>query len=309
MTLGEEEEKVQNRKRRIRKDKENLQAIIEIAGLAGEVLREETGERKKICGDLERLKETASQSLDALTIIEPRVDEINNDIWQPYKKITSKYLDLSGSITSFHQDIQARGAGSDKIATTPGVAVTSLTSGTISIVDLFSDFDPRIPEIKAQDTTVGNIEFIKKQTNKIEPSIATEIEKLFQDWSSSSPSDKSGRLLELRSLIFDRFLDRFAPESQYSKCKWFQSAGENTIRRKRRFAQVKFFIQGCEDDSVIESSLLKTIDSAAKEMFPNFSDMSTYGKHGAPPSVLETVFRETLSSFANVLRLRESLQG
>lgn len=307
--MESEEEKVQSRKKRIEKHKGDLQVVIEKAEAAKEVLGGGIANRKRVCGDLERIKEMSQRELFAVEFVEPLVTKIDDDTWQRYERIACSGTDSAGTLSAFYRDIQTEEAKFNEIAAVSGTTVTTIASGTASVVDLFSDFSPRVSEIKTQDTTVENIEFIEGQLSKIEPSIAPNFRILFQDWSSLPDPEKPKRLLDLRSLLFDQFFDRFAPESSYSKCRWYQDANEGAICRKKRYAQVKFFIQDCRDDSQIKESVLKSIDSVAKDMFHNFDDMSNYGKHGALESVAESVFRGTLSSFANVLRLRDQLHG
>ncbi len=305
--MGSEEE-VQTRKTQIETHKENLRRAIEKAEAAKEALREGIANRKRVCGDLDGIKELSSQELSALEIIEPLVAKIDDDTWQSYEGIACSGADLSGTLSAFHRDIQTEEAEFSEIATVSGASITTATTSAVSVVDLFSDFDLRVKEIKIQDTIVKNIEFIQNRLSEIDPSIAQGIRILFQDWSSLPNFEKSKRLLDLRSLLFYQFFDRFAPEHSYSKCQWYRDAKEGTICRKMRFAQVKFFIQDCRDDSEIKESVLKSIDSTAKDMSRNFDDMSNYGKHGTSGSVAESVFRGTISSFANVLRLRDQLR-
>jgi len=305
--MGSKEEKVQNRKTLIEKHKEDLQIVIEKAESAKEALREGIANRKSACGDLEGIKELSSRELFAVESVEPLVEKIDNDTWQRYERIACSGSDLAGTLSALYRDIQTEEAKFSEIATVSGASITSIASGTVSVVDLFSDFDPRVKEIRTQDTTVENVEFIENRLSKIEPSIAKNFRFLFQDWSSLPNSEKPKRLLDLRSLLFYQFFDRFAPESSYSKCQWHRDAKGGTICRKKRFAQVKFFIQDCKNDSKIKESVLKSIDSVAKDMFHNFDDMSNYGKREASESVVESVFRGTLSSFVNALRLKDQL--
>jgi hypothetical protein len=112
----------------------------------------------------------------------------------------------------------------------------------------------------------------------------------------------------LRSVFFDQLLDIIAPEALYSLTPWFKLTPAGAPFRRMRFCQPKFFIFGNNDETAFPQSMIDAVNKTSTEMATHFNEMSEYGKVGAAGILVDNCYRETLTSFANAIRLRNEFQ-
>jgi hypothetical protein len=108
--------------------------------------------------------------------------------------------------------------------------------------------------------------------------------------------------------LFNRLLDILAPEPQYSQTSWFKRTPTGAPFRRMRFCQPKFFIFGNNNETGFPQSMIDSVNKTSGEMAAHFHEMSEYGKEGASGILVNNCYRETLTSFANAIRLRNEFQ-
>jgi hypothetical protein len=144
------------------------------------------------------------------------------------------------------------------------------------------------------------------------PSALKEFESVVADMSTIGDADlKHKALLGLRSVIFNKLLDIIAPQALYSRTSWFKLTPTTLAGapfRKKRFCQPKFFIFGNNDETAFPQSMIDVVNKTSTEMATHFNEMSEYGKEGGSGILVDNCYRETLTSFANAIRLRNQFQ-
>lgn len=141
------------------------------------------------------------------------------------------------------------------------------------------------------------------------PDVSKGFESVVSDMSGTGGSNlKHTDLLALRPVIFNQLLDKIAPEALYSLTKWFKITPTGVPFRRMRFCQTKFFIFGSNDETAFAQSMIDTVNKASFEMAAHFDDMSQYGKKGANDILVDNCYRQTVTSFANAIKLRTQFQ-
>ncbi len=121
------------------------------------------------------------------------------------------------------------------------------------------------------------------------------------------PNTQYARLLDLRSLIFYQLLEVHSPENKYTATDWHMNTAPGTIEIKKRFCQTKYFILGSTNFLSLPPVLQNRTDNICKDMLNLFNNLSEDGKHGADKKQTQLLFNETMSTFSQVLDLREYL--
>ena len=86
-----------------------------------------------------------------------------------------------------------------------------------------------------------------------------------------------------------------------------RNTASGTIEIKKRFCQTKYFILGSTNFLSLPPVLQNRTDNICKDMLNLFNNLSEDGKHGADKKQTQLLFNETMSTFSQVLDLREHL--
>jgi len=278
--------------------KQGLQKLEE----AHTIVKNDIGTLKKIAENIVVTKDYVRRgiALDELLLSYPNA--IDEGKLQEYTRIEAENQKLFESFCNLPDDIE-------QFKTITPLAITTATlssasgSAASSAIHVFSDvqdsqFQEELRHIWL-DTIEVEIESIKKDLVKIDPQLVLDFEKLIRDWHSTHDMDKYKVLIELRSILFHRLLDRLCPiqgqGSLYCKTSWCR----NGI--KGREFQIKFFMIGYYDENHLSKTTLITINNIAKDFQTLFNEMSEKGKQGTNGKEADRIIRDVITSLNKVL--------
>jgi hypothetical protein len=307
------EQEVQDYKDTIKEMKKEATKVKEIA--QGEIEIE-----KGICVDMDKLQDTLSkEEIVAETLTKEVVINMPEELWKDMRSFFVQSANNYRGVSSLRRDIEDAKSQVQYFRTTASTLVGSNSTSALSAVHIMTPYANRYPlvgkalaTVKLSPTWIADIAFIKEELKKITPDVSKSFEGVVAEMSGAGdPKLKHRVLLSLRSVIFDQLLDIISPEAQYSKTSWFNrtpTAPAGASFRKMRFCQPKFFIFGNRDETAFPQSTIDAVDKAASEMALHFNEMSDYGKNGATASVVDSCYMQTITSFANAIRLRNQIQ-
>lgn len=230
-----------------------------------------------------------------------------------FQKLIENYKGLH----SLRRDMETEASQLGGYRTVANTIVVSMAVSGSSGYDILNNFSNSYPSMKEalqkvefEKTWLDDIAFIKQELQEIMPNVGKEFESVVTDMSGTgNPELRYKALLSLRSIIFNQIFDKMAPESLYSQTSWYKIASPMTVFRKMRFCQAKFFMLDNHDESAFPQSVIDSVNKTARELLEHFNEMSELGKKGGSGIVVDNCYHETLSSFANALKLRSQLLG
>ena len=313
-----EEEKT--RPEEVQDFKENIEEILKDTDEIKRIAQQNIEADKTICVDMDKLQDTlGKEKIIAESMTVEVVDGISNDEWSQMRSQFAQTANTHRGMSSLRRDMESVGTHVQQFtlvaSTTAASNSTAVMSGShilMSHADQYPSVRIAFETVKFSPTWIEDIAFLKAELKKMMPDVSKEFEGVIADMSGiGNPNLKYKVLLALRSVFFDQLLDTIAPEAQYSQTSWFKrtpTTPAGTPFRRMRFCQPKFFIFGNNDETAFLQSMVDAVNKTSTEMAMHFNEMSEYGKEGATGILVDNCYRETLTSFANAIRLRNEFQ-
>ena len=272
---------------------------------------------KNICEKTNKVSDIDENTNKAFkTYLTPdRIQEMPDNLWSEYERLANKDNRRLENFKQINYDIenQNRELGSlDSTAVAYCSTAVSTTNSILDVIKFTSDIEKDssvtlILSSQLEETLWDDIDFIKRELLNIMPNVSKNFEDVVSDWSSKEDEYKYKILLDLRSLIFHQLLDNVCKEPDIGKLPWSKNAQKGTNEPRLRFRQVKYFMLGNRDEASIPPSTLDSINNTANELQLYFDNMSGFGKEGKEFPFVEGCYRETISSFANALRIKPKI--
>jgi len=301
------------RKQEVQSYKDTIEEMKKEASQVKEIAQYKIESNKEICFDMEKLQDTLSkEKMVAESLTEEVVEKMPQELWKNMKSFFDQAANNNRGVSSLRRDMEATKIQIQYLRTTATTLVSSNSTSAMSAIHIMRPYADEYPPVrkvlstvKFVPTWIDDIVFIKAELKKITPDVSREFETVAAELSGTGdPNLKHRVLLSLRSVIFDQLLDIIAPEKQYSQTSWFKLTPPKTPFKKLRFCQSKFFIFGNRDEAGFPQSTIDAVNKASAEMTLHFNEMSDYGKNGAPAPVVDNCYVQTMTSFANAIRLR-----
>lgn len=297
--------------------KKDIEEIIKEADQVKQMAQQNIETNRAICIDVDKIGDSlGKQKIIARAMTKEVVDALSKDEWQDMRMQFGQTGDTYRNMYSLRRDMEAAGYQGEGFKTVVNTFVYSTATTGVSGYDILVAYGDKYASVKAAletvkflPTWIDDIAFIKEELQKIMPDALRRFESVVADMSGIGALDlKHKALLSLRSVIFNQLFDTIAPEALYSKTAWFNRAPPGTLFKKMRFCQAKFFVFGDHDESGFPQSMIDAVNKAAKELFDYFNEMSEYGKGGASGVLVDNCYKQTLTSFANAIKLRNQFQ-
>ena len=295
------------RKKRLEDQKKALTDSVDVISKTKQTAQNNIKELKEACVSLDKSEDLIKKKLQIVNACYDYIDTLNDTAWQEYEQdINQDFTDL-GSFNALYKEVNESASFATGINLSAGSLMTSTTSGTASVGNIFHSLDnplvkERISSIQIESTVIQDMSFIKSSLTKLSPNISSEFNTFVTNWSSAEDFQaKADLFFNLRSLIFDKFIDYVCPNQLISEASWYERTGS------QRFKQAKFFILGKTGASGLQESLLLQVDSIANKIHQGYESMCKFGKHGENSFLVEVEFNKFISGFSEALRLRENL--
>jgi len=261
---------------------------------------------KNICVSVDNALDTLQKEKIFLKAVSEFESCVKNELWKTHERNKISGIASCNTASELADELMSQNKELANLSSTVDILNIAVGSGAATTFNTFSniqepDFQRNIKEIEIEDNTFDNIETIKINLAKINPSTVQKFECVVRDWSGSEDNQKHKILLNLRSVIYHQLLDIIAPEKNYCKAPWYKNGF------KKRYCQMKFFILGMQDESKLLKSMLMQVEQVANDSQRYFDLLSKLGKYGGSRIDIETVFKATISTFALALRIRNSL--
>lgn len=313
-----EEEKT--RPEEVQDFKESIEEILKETDQIKKIAQQNIEEGKAICVDMDKLQDTlGKEKIIAESMTVEVVGSMSEDEWSQMRGQFFQAANTYKGMSSLRRDMEGVGAHlhqftlvASTVASSNSTAVLSGSNILMSHVEQYPSVEVAITTVKLSPTWIEDIAFIKEEIKTMTPNVSKEFEGVVADMSGTGDATRKYKaLLALRSVLFDQLLDIIASEVQYSQTSWFKRTPSTPALapfRKKRFCQPKFFIFGNNDETAFPQSMIVAINKTSIEMATHFREMSKYGKEGATETLVNNCYRETLTSFANAIRLRNQFQ-
>lgn len=313
-----EEEKT--RIEEVRDFKDNIEEIQKEKDEVKKMAQESIQDSKAICVDMDELDDTLrNEKIIADSLTEDVVSGISTEDWRGMRTQFAQTANAHKGMSSLRRDMEDARSHIREFKFISDTFVSSNTTTAISATYIIGPYAQRHPPlakalatVRISSTLTQDIDLIKAELKKIVPDVSKEFESVVAEMSGTGdPNLKHRALLPLRSVFFNRLLDVVAPEKQYSQTSWFKrtpTTAAGVPFRRMRFCQTKFFIFGSNDENAFAQSMIDAVNKASFEMAAHFDDMSEYGKKGASGILVDNCYRQTITSFANCIKLRTQFQ-
>jgi regulator of replication initiation timing len=316
--LMNEEEKT--RQQEIQDYKDTIEEMQKEATEVKEIAQAKIEINKGICVEMDTLNDTLSkEKVVAESLTKEVVASMPRDVWENMQTLFGHTANNYKGVISLRRDMASAKTQGESFATTATTLVGSNSTTALSATHIMAPYARHHPQagkvlaiVKFTPTWIDDIAFIKAELKKLTPDLSGEFEAVAAEMSGiGHPNLKHRVLLSLRSVFFDRLLNIVAPEAQYSQTSWFKrtptTQGAAPFRRMR-FCQPKFFIFDNRDETAFPQSMIDAVNKASAEMALHFDEMSEYGKNGADSHIVDNCYRQTMTSFANAIKLRNQIQ-
>ncbi len=310
-----EEEKT--RQQEVQDYKDTIEEMKKEASQVKGIAQQKIESNKEICVDMDKLQDTLSkEKVVAESLTEEVVANVPKELWGNMQSLFGHAANNYRGVSSLRRDLEAAKAQVHYFRTTATILVGSNSTNALSAAHIMTPYADQYPPVgkvlatlKFSQTWIDDIAFIKAQLKTITPDLSKAFEGVVAEMSGAGDPDLKHRvLLSLRSVIFDQLLDKIAPEALYSQTPRFKITPPGIPSRKMRFCQPKFFIFENRDEASFPQSMIDAVNKASTEMALHFDEMSEYGKNGAPSPVVDNCYRQTMTSFANAIKLRNEFQ-
>jgi regulator of replication initiation timing len=294
---------------------ENIKETLKEADHVTKLAQKEIEENKTICVEVDKVKDILRKDQIILgTLSDDIVTQIPESQWAQISGYFNRIDNYSRGLYNVRRDMEAGASQSGGFRTVINTISAANSTASGSAANVFQEASRGYPEmhevissIEFEKTWIDDIYLIKQELKGLMPKVVKDFESVVADMSGTGDSDlKYKALLSLRSIIFNQILDTMASESSYSQTKWFKMSPQGPWRKKR-FCQAKFFMLENRDESSFPSSMIFSVNTTARDLQNHFDQMSELGKKGASGVSVDNCYKETLSAFANVLRLRSQL--
>jgi regulator of replication initiation timing len=300
--------------------KENIEETLKETDQIKKIAQQNIEASKAMCVDMDKLQDTLGKEkiiADSMTV--EVVDGMSGDEWSQMRNQFVQAANVHKGMSSLRRDMEGVGAHVQQFTVVTGTNVasnsTAILSGShilMSHANQHPSVDIAFKTVTFTPTWIDDVAFIKAELKKIVPDVSKEFEGVIADMSGAGNAGlKYKALLALRSVLFDQLLDIIAPEAQYSQTSWYKRTPTTPAAapfRKKRFCRPKFFIFRNNDETAFLQSMIDAVNKTSVEMAAHFHGMSKYGKEGASEILIDNCYRETLTSFANAIRLRNQFQ-
>jgi regulator of replication initiation timing len=310
-----EEEKT--RSEEVEDFKHNIEGILKEKDEVKKMAQQSIEDSKAICVDMDKLQDTLqNEKIIADSLTEDVVGGISNEDWRGMRTQFAQTANAHKGMSSLRRDMEGARLQTQQFRFISNTILSSNATTSVSATFIMGPYAQHYPPVskaiatvKISSTLTQDIDFIRVELKKIVPDVSKAFESVVADMSGTGDRNLKHRaLLALRSVIFNQLLDKIAPEALYSLTKWFKITPPGVPFRKMRFCQTKFFIFGSNDETAFAQSMIDAVNKASFEMAAHFDDMSEYGKKGASDILVDNCYRQTVTSFANCMKLRTQFQ-
>jgi len=315
--MGEEEK---TRIEEVRDFKDNIEEIQKEKDEVKKMAQESIQDSKAICVNMDKLNDTLrDDKIIADSLTEDVVNGISKEDWTGMRNQFAQTANAHKSMSSLRRDMEGARLQTQQFRLVSDTILSSNATTSVSSTFIMGAYARRHPPlakalatVRVSSTLTQDIDLIKAELKKIVPDVSKEFESVVADVSGTGDANlKYNALLTLRSVFFDRLLDIIASKAQYTQTSWFKRTPTTPAGapfRRMRFCQPKFFIFGNNDEAAFPQSMIDAVNKTSTEMATHFNEMSQYGKEGATGILVDNCYRETLTSFANAIRLRNQFQ-
>jgi len=297
--------------------KEDIDETIDKATKVKKLAQSNIEDDKAICVNMDKVTDSLGKQKEiAETLTKDVLDAIAQPDWDNMRNQFGQASNIRRVMSSLHRDMESTRTVVRSYTTVASTVATSNATAGVSGYEILKEYSDKyasvekaLKTVKFLPTWMEDIDFIRKELQKMMPSVLKEFEGVIADMSGTgNPELKYKALLSLRSVIFHQLLDTLADESQYCQTSWFKIAPPQTSFKKKRFCQAKFFIVGNRNVSGLPQSMNDAVNKTAMELRDHFDQMSNYGKQGASSTLVDNCYKETLASFANALKLKSEVE-
>ncbi len=263
---------------------------------------------KKMAKNFEKIETQFDIINQIISAVEPHIHNITEENWMDIKNwwgYNYPYLEKQDAIAK--QYVADQLPISNETVTTTNVTTSVSGNIVMNFYDVLSnsqyDFGPQFQEIKVIETIPENEKIIKEFLEKIDKDYAEKFEGITTDWASTPPSEKYKVLGNVRNLIFSVVFPKLANRSEAVKLPWETKLEGKPYRKE--IGPAKHFILGHRDESTLSPTTVDIIDKIAESLGYDFGKLSHYSKQGGKAHEFRITYRDTLSHFAEAIKLRQ----
>ena len=297
-----------NRKEKVSKHKKILEDNINKSDQLLENLKDDIENKKKVCTNVENIKQSQEVRLKNFGIYNEYVDNLTEEQWRSFSGSFQYDASLNKDFEYLNKESKIQLKFDTEAISSTGSAAT--ISGQSSPTD-YIIFEPLLKEEEKQEIEKIDLESIQRQNiaeiynllSIFDDSFAEDFISIVNDWDGTPDDSKFNILLNLRSFIFDKFLKSLDPDDDYIKTSWF--GNYKGMPDKKTFTKVRYFIMGCTDEHALTPFSTADIDSVSEALGKAFHELSKYGKKGGDILLIKSTFQYTLTFFKAALELRD----